>query len=187
MVCALPSIGGSRAAAYFGGTIPMRRFGIMCLFLGLTAPAIAADPPVSEETPSIPWYRWLFLGERAKPEQPKPEVEKPIAAARPKPPATTSPSKESIVRTMADEHRVYIERLQAISRIRQIANERNDEQLMRKADDLEQKADDNYKMRTAKLPTLDDDRTALERGRDDRPATAARPTQKRRSTRGDDR
>jgi hypothetical protein len=58
---------------------------------------------------------------------------------------------------------------------------------MRKADDLEQQADDNYKLRTAKLPTLDDDRAKLERGRDDGPATAARPTQKRRSTRGDDR
>ena len=165
----------------------MRRLGILCLFLGLTAPAFAADPPASEETPSVPWYRWLFLGERAKAEPPKPEVEKPVAAARPKVPVTTAPSKESIVRTMADEQRVYLERLQAITRIRQIALELNDEQLLRRADELEQKAEDNFKMRTAKLPTLDDDRAALERGRDDRPATAARPTQKRRSTRGDDR
>ena len=176
MVCALPSIGGSRAAAYFGGTIPMRRLGIMCLFLGLTAPAIAADPPASEETPSIPWYRWLFLGERAKPEAPNPEAEKPTAAARPKTPAASASTKEAIVRTMADEQKVYFERLQAITRIRQIAHDRNDEQLMRKADDLEQQAEDNFKMRTARLPTLDDDRAKLERGRDDGPATAARPT-----------
>jgi hypothetical protein len=165
----------------------MRRLGIMCLFLGLTAPAIAAEPPSSEETPSIPWYRWLFLGERAKPEQPKPEAEKPAVAARPRAQATAATAKEAAVRTMAEEQKVYFERLQAITRIRQIALERNDEQLMRKADDLEQQAEDNFKMRTAKLPTLDDDRAKLERGRDDGPATAARPTQKRRSTRGDDR
>jgi hypothetical protein len=165
----------------------MRRLGILCLFLGLAAPAVAADPPAAEESPSIPWYRWLFLGERSKPEQPKPEAEKPATASRTKTPATSGPTKEAIVRTMAEEQKVYLERLQAITRIRQIALEKNDEQLLRKADDLEQQAEDNFKFRTAKLPTIDDDRAALERGRDDKPATAARPTQKRRSTRGDDR
>jgi len=30
-------------AAFFGGPVPMRRLGALCLVLGLTAPALAAE------------------------------------------------------------------------------------------------------------------------------------------------
>lgn len=166
----------------------MRRLGAICLCLGLSAPAFAApaDAPPAEE-PSIPWYRWLFLGERPKPAQPKPPV-----ASRDKPPAAkppAAPSKESATRTLAEEQRVYLERLQAISKIRQIANDQRDEELLKRADDLEAQAEEIYKQRTALLAGAGDrrdDRALLERGRDDRPATAERPAPRRRPTRGDD-
>jgi len=165
----------------------MRRLGAICLCLGLTAPALAADPPPAEE-PSVPWYRWLFLGERAKPAPAKPQ---PGAKDRPpagKPAATAA--REAAVRSLADEQRVYLERLKAISRIRQIADEARDEELLKRADDLEAQAEEIFKQRTALLPGVGsgrDDRALLERGRDDRPATAERPAPRRRSTRGDDR
>jgi hypothetical protein len=166
----------------------MRRLGAICLCLGLSAPALAADPPPAEE-PSIPWYRWLFLGERAKPAPAKPQ---PQTASKDKPPAgkpAAATAKEAAIRTLAEEQRVYLERLQAISKIRQIANDQRDEELLKRADDLEAQAEEVFKQRTALLPGAGDgrdDRALLERGRDDRPATAERPGPRRRPTRGDD-
>jgi hypothetical protein len=167
----------------------MRRLGAICLALGLAAPALAADPPAAEDT-SVPWYRWLFLGERSKPTPTTPPP--PVAGAtRPTQPAQAAPvTKEALARMVAEEQRIYLERLRAISRIRELANELNDETLMRKADELEVQAEELYRLRTAKLPGLGenrDDRAALERGRDSRPATAERPASRRPSTRGGDR
>jgi hypothetical protein len=165
----------------------MRRLGAICLCLGLTAPALANDPPAAEES-SVPWYRWLFLGERAKPAPARTPIvskDKPPAG---RPAATTA--KEAAVRSLAEEQRVYLERLKAISKIRQIADELRDEELLKRADDLEVQAEEIFKQRTALLPGAGngrDDRALLERGRDDRPATAERPAPRRRASRGDDR
>jgi hypothetical protein len=157
----------------------MRRLGALCLCLGLAAPALAADPPPAEE-PSVPWYRWLFLGERA-PKQPPPKPEAP--AARPPAPPKES-AKESAARQLENEQRVYLQRLQAISKIRQVALEQNDEGTLKRADELEQQAEDVYKQRTARLMGVveKDDRATLEKGRDNRPATADRS--RRRTTGG---
>src|SRR5206468_1672425 len=146
--------------------VPMRRLGAICLCLGLAAPALAADPPPAENA-SVPWYRWLFLGERAKPAQATPQ-----AAAKDKPPAArpaATASKDAAVRSLAEDQRVYLERLQAISKIRQIADELRDEELLKRADDLEAQAEEIFKQRTALLPGVGDgrdDRALLERGRD---------------------
>jgi hypothetical protein len=162
----------------------MRRLGALCLLLGLSAPAFADDKPPAEEQ-SIPWYRWLFLGERAKP-APKPDP----AAAKDKAPATSAsaniPSRDSVAKMWADEQNVYMERLKAITKIRTLANEQGDEELLKKADDLEAQAEELYKLRTAKLPVpaAKDDRASLERNKDDRPATAQRPTSRRPSLGG---
>jgi hypothetical protein len=153
----------------------MRRLGAICLVLALAAPALAADPPAEEST-SIPWYRWLFLGERSKPAPEKP----PTAAVRDKPPAAATPSissREAATKMIADEQKIYLERLKAITQIKRIALEQGDEAMIRKAEELEAKAEEVYKLRMAKLPNpedLKDDRAALERGRDTRPATAQR-------------
>lgn len=143
----------------------MRRLGALLLVFGLAAPAFAEDPP-AEET-SVPWYRWLFLGERAKP----------APAARGTTPAPTAPpiTKEALAKKWADEQKIYLERLSAISQIKRVALEQGDEGMLKKAEELEAQAEELYKLRTAKLPNVDElkaDRAALERGRDTRPATA---------------
>jgi hypothetical protein len=164
----------------------MRRLGAIFLCLALTAPAFAGtgDPPAADE-PSVPWYRWLFLGERAKP-APKPAA---VAKETQKTPAKTAavPAKESAARTLAEEQAVFLERLKAIDKIRRLAHEQGDEELLKKTYDLEEQAEQVFKLRTAKLPNAADDRAILERGRDDRAATADRSAPRRRTTRGGDR
>lgn len=168
----------------------MRRLGALCLCLGLTAPALA-DPPAAEEPPSVPWYRWLFLGERT-PKPPVPSPQPPAVAAsrdRAMPTAPRESAKDAAAKQYERESQVYLQRLQAISQIRKVAAEQNDEATLRRADDLEQQAEDIFKQRTAKLMGVAEreDRAALERGRDDRPATADRTPPRRRTTGGNDR
>jgi hypothetical protein len=161
----------------------MRRLGALCLCLGLTAPAFAADPPAAEETPSIPWYRWLFLGERA----PKPTPKKDEAKAPPPAPAPKESPREVATRQLEQEQRVYLQRLQAIDKIRKLADEQSDEKMLQKADELEKQVHEIYQQRTAGLMTVaeKEDRASLEKGKDDRPATADRS--KRRNNGGTDR
>jgi hypothetical protein len=168
----------------------MRRLGTLCLLFGLAAPALAVDEPPPAEEPSIPWYRWLFLGERSKPTPPRTE---PASAPAPATPAARDrapagpPSKEAAARTLEQEKAVYIQRLLAITRIRELAVEQNDEPMLQRAEEMEQQATDIYNQRTARLTakgTAPDDRAALERGRDDRPAAAQRPAPRRRTTTG---
>ncbi|HKA06459.1 MAG TPA: hypothetical protein VKD71_04325 [Gemmataceae bacterium] len=166
----------------------MRRLGALILCLGLSTPTFAqtGDQPPAEET-SVPWYRWLFLGERPK----KPGPPKPAAAASDTPKPAAKPAavaaKEAAARSFAEEHRVFLERLKAIDRIRSIAHQQGDEELLKKTYDLEEQAELVFKQRTAKLPNPADDRAILERGRDDRPATADRSNPRQRNNRGGDR
>jgi len=160
----------------------MRRLGATILLLGLSAPALAADPPASEEPPSVPWYRWLFLGERAKPVPPKPAIVNKAPAA---PPAAAG--KDTAARTLAEERSVFLERLKAISRIKEIALDQGDEEMLRRAEELEEQAEEVFRQRTVRLQGAGDDRAALERARNDRPATAARTAPRRPATRGGDR
>jgi len=166
----------------------MRRLGALLLCLGLATPALAdtRTTPVTapaEET-SVPWYRWLFLGERAKPAPAKPTVANKDVEKGPATPVSSA-AKDPAVRTMAEEHRVFLERLKAIDKIRGIANDQGNEELLKKTYDLEAQAEEVYKQRTAKLAAERDDKAILERGRDDRPATADRSTPPRRNIRGD--
>jgi hypothetical protein len=153
----------------------MRRLGALCLCLGLAAPALAGtgDPPPAEDS-SVPWYsyRYWLLGERTKP---KPPAANPAPAARPPAPPKES-AKETAAKQLEQEQRVYLQRLQAISKIRQVAVEQNDEATLKRADALEQQAEDVYKQRTAALMSIVEkqDQAALEKGRDDQPATADR-------------
>src|SRR5262245_38161979 len=107
----------------------MRRLGTFCLLLGLAAPALAGDESPPTEEPSIPWYRWLFLGERSKPITNKPikkEQTPATASGRDKAPQSPTP-KETLAKLLAEEQRVYLQRDAAISRIRQVAAEQGDE------------------------------------------------------------
>ena len=178
---------GVEGGRSFWGTCPMRRLGALLLCLGLITPAFAAsdEPPPAEEK-SVPWYRWLWLGERSKP-----STTKATAAAKenPKTPAKTvaAPVKQPPAPTLADEQRVFLERLKAIDKIRKIANELGDEELLKKTYDLEEQAEAVFMQRIARLSDRGDDRAVLERGRDDRPATADRSAPRRPNTRGDKR
>ena len=166
----------------------MRRLGALCLCLGLTTPALAADPPAAEDS-SIPWYshRYWLLGERNKPTQP-PKPEPSAARERPAPSTPTSreAAKEAAAKQFDREMQVHLQRLQAISKIRAVALDQNDEAMLQRADDLEQQATEIFNQRTAKLMGTAgrDDRAILERGRDDRPATADRTPPRRRTTGG---
>jgi hypothetical protein len=82
-----------------------------------------------------------------------------------------------------------VQRLQAITQIRKVAAEQNDEAMLKRADELEAQATETFNQRTAKLISVAerDDRAALERGRDNRPATADRTPPRRRTTGGNDR
>lgn len=167
----------------------MSRLGAFCLCLGLALPIFAEEPskPTAEEPAqewtSVPWYRRLFLGERPKPIAPAPTT---VAKAPKAPPKQT---KESIARLLAEEQKVYLQRLAAITKLRQVANETDDKEMLKKADELERQAEEVYSKRTANLQggrSADDDLAALERSTDERPATADKNT-RRRSTRGDNR
>lgn len=168
----------------------MRRLGTACLLLGLTAPALAADPPPAAEEPSVPWYRRLFLGERSKPTPPVREQPPAVQAGRDRSTPGISPrdtAKEEAARQFNLEKQVYVQRLLAISKIRKLADEQYDEAMLQRADELEQQATEIFNQRTARLTARGDDRATLERGRDDRPATADRTPPRRRTTGGIDR
>ena len=66
---------------------------------------------------------------------------------------------------MAEENKLYTQRLLAISKIRQMADEQGDEAMLKKADELEDQAAKVYADRTAKLSSAED-KASLERGRD---------------------
>jgi hypothetical protein len=152
----------------------MRHLGAYILLLGLAVPAVAADAPEPpKEEQSIPWYRWLFLGERAKPTPPPAPVVK-----------VAPPSREALMKMLANESDVYVKRLEAISKIKLLADERGDTVMLKKAEEMERQAEEIFQQRATKIREmgLDDDRKNLERSTDDRPATAERPV--RRPTRG---
>ena len=90
-------------------------------------------------------------------------------------------------RNLTEEQTVYLQRMQVISKIRLYAAENNDEAMLKKADELEAQAEKLYLARLERLPGLDggeDDRMALERKRDDRPASASRTPARTRPIRG---
>lgn len=157
----------------------MRLLGAFLLLATISVSAHAAEPvPASKPSEEIPWYRRVFLGERSKPTPPPPTT-----AAKPPVPI----SRESMERMFNQEKEVYIQRLAAISKIRQMALDRDDEAMLKKADELEKNAQQLFEDRTARLKNsaMESDRAALERRpTDERPATAERPSQRRRPTTG---
>ena len=163
----------------------MRRLGAYTLLFGLVAlPAFAGSGDNASEKPataqpqmtSVPWYRYVFLGERTKPIPVKP------AKDAPKP-----LTKDQVVRTLQEEQKVYLQRLSAISRIRQVAVDTGDKEMMKKANDLEKQAEEVYAQRTAALPGVGslDDRDSLEAMPAQKGATADRS--KRKMNKGDER
>ena len=118
----------------------MYRFSAVAALLLLSvAPLWADSPTVDDGASPLPWYKRVFTSVPAKPEP----------AAEPPAPKPITP--KDVSRSLEQEQKVYLERLQFCTRLRQIAVETNDNGLMFKADDLEKRASDIYMKRTDPL------------------------------------
>jgi hypothetical protein len=65
-----------------------------------------------------------------------------------------SPTRQEVAKSLEQEQKVYLERLQFCTKLRQIAAETSDDKLLEKAEFLEQQATDLYMRKTAPLKTL---------------------------------
>jgi hypothetical protein len=136
---------------------------VAALLLSVASPR-AADQPADESSPSPPWYKRIF-GAKAKPDDKNSDSEQEKA-----------PTREEVKHSLDQEQAVYLQRLAFCSRLRQIAAEKDDQALLRKADVLEQQATDIYLARTKTLPTIMEDVKAAEATLDQKrtsPATGA--------------
>src|SRR5271166_3001565 len=130
----------------------MYRFSAVAALLLLSvSPLWADDPPAADGAAATPWYKRIFGGS-----QPKPDT--PVEPTAPRQPIT----QKDVSRSLEQEQKLYLERLQFCTRLRQIATETNDNALMLKADDLEQQATQVYTKRTKTLPALLQDAKAAE-------------------------
>ncbi|MCE9531255.1 MAG: hypothetical protein K8T89_09060 [Planctomycetes bacterium] len=141
---------------------------VAVLLLAEIGSAFAADPKPAGETPATPWYKRIFGSSKPIPT----EKSVPVAA----------PTRQEIARSLEQEQKVYMERLQFCTKLRQIATETNDVELLRKADFLEQSATDVFMKRTSTLPSLLDDvkssETALDQKKPNTPSGSASTTPK---------
>jgi hypothetical protein len=142
----------------------MRRFhaaGAVTALL-LSAGLLHAAEPPADESPSPPWYKRMF-GSKPKPADNKPET----------PAADKAPTRDDVKRSLDQEQKVYLQRLEFCSRLRQIAAQTNDDELLRKADNLEQQATDVYLKRTQTLPAILQDVKVAEAALDQKRESAA--------------
>jgi hypothetical protein len=129
----------------------MGRFSAVAALLLAAAPLCAADPsPPADTQATTPWYNRIFGSSKPKAEpKPPPVVEKPI-------------TRQDVVRSLEQEQKVYYDRDSFCIRLRQIAVETGDEELLRKAEELDRLAFEVYQKRTSKLPKIMDDVRASE-------------------------
>jgi hypothetical protein len=128
----------------------MYRTCAMAALLLSAATLCAADSaPTADDSAPVPWYKRIFSDPKPKP-TPKP--------AAPEPPIT----RQDVARSVEQEQKVYMERLAFCTKLRQIAVQTGDEELERKANELEKQAFDVFTKRTAKLPALMDSVKASE-------------------------
>ncbi len=129
----------------------MHRTVILTAWLVAAIPLSAAEPAPAEPT-STSWYQRTFGSKPA-----------PAPAPVPAPaPAEKPPTWSDVSRSLDQERAVYMERLQFCTRLRQIAFESGDEELRKKAEMLEEQAEQVFVKRTSKLPTIVQDVRAAE-------------------------
>lgn len=93
---------------------------------------------------------WTTAAGWAAPPKPAPKPETPAKA----PPAAPTPTRQEVAKSLEQEQKVYLERLQFCTRLRQIAAETGDEKLVEKAEFLEVQATELYMRKTAPLKSL---------------------------------
>jgi hypothetical protein len=126
------------------------------LWVAAAANGLAAEPPADDRA-KAPWIQRVFGSS-------KPDAEPPSSAPIPAP----VPTWKDVSRSLEQERAIYMDRLQYCTRLRQIAVESNDEELLRKADELEELAEAVYTKRTRSLPSIVEDVKAAEAARDQR-------------------
>ena len=119
------------------------------LVLGLAGWVRAEDPDDDEPPPAKPaWYQRLlpFKKKAAAPPAPQPSRETPA-------PAPVQPSPAQVAAILQNrEKAAVLRRLAVCDKLREIALVREDDELRRKADQLDQRAWDMYLKHTAQLP-----------------------------------
>jgi hypothetical protein len=124
-------------------TCPWTGTAALCAALLSSGPTRAADPP---DTPAmVEKPGWLARTFGAKP-KPTPAPAPPAARVLPNP-------AEVAANQRGDEEATYLRRVAVCDRLRAVAADTHDDALMRKADDLSEKAWQIYLKRTAHLPS----------------------------------
>lgn len=135
----------------------------LVLGLGFAVPVLAADPPEDPDAPPTGWRVAPWLQKRideAHPPKPKPkkpptktdqaktDQAKPVAA-KPMPRAETPQSERD------REEKDFLRRLAVCDQLLKIAQETHDEQLERKAQQLNERAWAVYAQRVSQIPAVD--------------------------------
>jgi hypothetical protein len=129
------------------------------LAVGAGAPAIAADPPVNTSglttdtsgltTDNRPWYKRMFFSSSA-PKPVGPTLRSgPVTGMVRAPSVTLTP--EAVAETMKAEYLAWERRMSVCLKLREAANARGDEALMRQVDELERQANAIYQQRVTAL------------------------------------
>ncbi len=143
---------------------------LICLGLVIGTARAGSD---DDEPASKPRYgkgpglmdRLLQAGEKPAEKKPAPKKDKEKAEKPSEKPAAPAP--DSPVAIRAREQAAWERRMQICMRLMDLANQTNDEELYRRAEELEQRAWEVYRQRTAHLPvsavTGDQDEETLDR------------------------
>lgn len=149
------------------------------LFIALTASAALAGAPLDDSAPTSqplgPDHgsfintlgRWFGTAPQPAPTKPKPAPKKPVAKAETPAPKTTPPVDENAVQRER-ELAALLRRQMVCLKLMQIAADTHDEELQRKAEQLDDRAHAVYTERTAHLPgcrsgTFESDEKTLEK------------------------
>lgn len=128
----------------------MRRVGAWgmaaALVVGLGAAAAGAGEPDGNARPEPRGLLSGLFGDKPKPKA-KTET-KPTADERPAPSRTT----EAVIFEQQRQMNALLRRMQVCDRLRQIAEQTGNDELMRQADVLETRAEEVYRQQTAQLP-----------------------------------
>lgn len=116
---------------------------VAALLLAMT-PLCAAEPNASAAGNDAPWYKRIFGSSKTKAEpnpNPQPVTEKPI-------------TRRDVARSVEQEHKEYFDRVKFCDKLREIALQTGDDELGRKAEELEKQAFELMQKRTSTLPNI---------------------------------
>jgi hypothetical protein len=138
--------------------------GLLSLGLGLASYSVRADDGDDEDTRPAPkktnsggihwlWYVPGFDTKKPTDKKPDPKPEKPDKPAAKPPKPAARPVQDAPERVRAREQAAWIRRQQVCLRLKELAEQANDPDLLRTAETLEQRSWNVYLQRTANLPT----------------------------------